>query len=148
MKDPHKVPPCRGPASTAILALLVAASALTAAPAGADELGRLFLTPQQRKDLDSRRQTSQPNFVEKETVVESLVTVNGRVTRSSGKTTTWINGVPEDDTYGSADPARVPVQGGASRVPVKVGQTLDRSRGEVRDAVRGGEIRVPGGPER
>lgn len=145
MKDPRKVPPCRRPASAAILAFLVAASALTAAPAGAEELGRLFLTPQQRKDLDWRRQT---NFVEKETVVESLVTVNGRVTRSSGKTTTWINGVPEDDTYGSTDPARVAVQGGTSRVPVKVGQTLDRSRGEVRDAVRGGEIRVPGGAGR
>jgi molybdopterin-biosynthesis enzyme MoeA-like protein len=62
------------------------------------ELGRLFLTPQQRIELDKRRQA---NAVEAETVVESTVTLNGQVTRSSGKTTVWLNGVPQYDSAGT-----------------------------------------------
>jgi hypothetical protein len=148
MNTPSSAALRRRLASIAILGLWVAASTLPVAPAGAQELGRLFLTPQQRKDLEARRQGQQADAVETQPVVEPLVTVNGRVTRSSGRTTTWINGVPEDDVYRSADPARVPIQGGGIRVPVKVGQTLDRSRGEVRDAVQGGEIRVPAAADR
>ena len=117
MKDPRKAPPCRRSAGVAVLGFLVVASALSVAPASAEELGRLFLTPQQRQELDWRRQT---NFVERETVVESLVTVNGRVIRSSGRTTTWINGVPEDDTYRSADPARVEIGRASCRERVYV----------------------------
>ena len=141
MRDPRRVPSWRRQARIAILFGFAAASVMPVA--SAQDLGRLFLTPQQRKNLDRQRQA---DFVAKETVVESLVTVNGRVTRSTGRTTTWINGVPEDDTYRSADPARVAVDGGSSRVPVKVGQTLDRSRGEVKDALQGGQIQVPGSP--
>jgi hypothetical protein len=64
------------------------------------------------------------------------------VTRSGGKTTTWINGVAHDDTYRSRDPARVGVQGRS----VKVGETLDRSRGAVTDPLQGGEIRINRAP--
>ena len=67
-------------------------------------------------------------------VVESSVTVNGHVARSSGKTTTWVNGVPQYDTYSGRDPARVHLQDGT----VKIGQTLDRTRGEVKDGLEGG----------
>jgi len=143
MRDPRRTPSWRRPARIAILFGFAAVSAMPVA--SAQDLGRLFLTPQQRKDLDRQRQT---DFVAKETVVESVVTVNGRVTRSSGRTTTWINGVPEDDTYRSADPARVAVDGGTSRVPVKVGQSLDRSRGEVKDPLQGGQVQVPAGSGR
>jgi hypothetical protein len=75
-------------------------------------------------------------------VVESLVTVNGHVVRSSGKTTTWINGVPQYDTYRGRTPDRVGVESSNSAVGVKVGETLDRSKGEVRDTLQGGEIKV------
>ena len=71
-------------------------------------------------------------------IVESSVTVNGHVTRSSGKTTTWVNGVPQYDTYSGRDPARVHLQDGT----VKIGQTLDRTRGEVKDNLQGGTVRV------
>lgn len=119
-----------------LLALALAGGAgLAPAPAAADELGRLFFTPQQRQDLDRRREM---NIQEKEVVIESSVTVNGHVTRSSGKTTTWVNGVPQYDTYSGRDPARVHLPDGT----VKIGQTLDRSRGEVRDNLQGGTIRV------
>jgi hypothetical protein len=126
----------------ALAAFAAAASLAPAAPAAADDLGRLFLTPQERRELDRRRAS---NVVERETSpAESLVTVNGHVTRSSGKTTTWINGVAHDDTYGGRDPARVGVQGRS----VKVGETLDRSRGAVHDPLQGGEIRIHRAPPR
>lgn len=130
-------------ARSAFAALCVAASVALPVPAVADELGRLFFTPQERRELDRRRAS---NIVERgeAPAVESLVTVNGQVTRSSGKTTTWINGVAHDDTYRGRDPARVAVERGGARVPVKVGETLDRSRGTVRDALEGGEIRIHG----
>jgi len=127
--------------------LCVTITALQPARSFAQELGRLFYTPQERQELDRRRQS---DVVEPEAkaVVENLVTVNGQVTRSSGKTTTWINGVPQDDTYRGRDPARVAVDGGTSRVPVKVGQTLDRSGGQVSDTLHGGKIRVREGEPR
>jgi hypothetical protein len=123
---------------TALRALLALAwcAGLAAAPqAAADELGRLFFTPQQRQDLDRRRES---NIQEKEVVVESTVTVNGQVTRSSGRTTTWVNGVPQYDTYSGRDPSHVRLPDGS----VKIGQTLDRTRGEVKDNLQGGTVRV------
>jgi hypothetical protein len=112
-------------------------SAGTAAP---DEIGRLFFTPQQRQELDRQRNT---NVVESEAVVENLVTLNGQVVRSSGKTTTWINGVPQYDAYRGRASDRVGIESGDKSIGVKVGQTLDRSSGEVRDPLAGGQIVVP-----
>ena len=131
---------------SAFAALCAAASIMLPLPVLADDLGRLFFTPRERQALDQRRAS---NVVERDApVVESLVTVNGQVTRSSGKTTTWINGIAHDDTYRSRDPARVAVPRGGARVPVKVGQTLDRSRGVVKDELEGGEIRIHGSAAR
>ena len=120
------------------------------APAGAvDNLGRLFFTSQQREELDRRRQANAP-----ETAVtqESQITVNGQVSRSSGKNTTWINGMPQEDSLPTRvprrDPARVTIGGseGEAKVDLKVGQTLDRMRGNVKDGLEGGTIVVqPGG---
>jgi len=112
-------------------------------PAAADEtLGRLFFTPQQRQDLDRRRQA---NAQETATSADSLVTVNGQVSRSSGKTTTWINGVPQANAKKPRDPARVTLPGGEGEptVSLKVGQTLDKVRGEVKDPVEGATILTP-----
>ena len=125
------------------LALLL----ILAAPApsvAADNLGRLFLTPPQRQELDRRRQA---NIRETEITRDDRVTVNGSVTRSSGKTTTWINGVPQESTRRSPDPARVTITGGEGegRADLKVGQTLDRSHGEIKDELGGGRIVVPSG---
>jgi len=107
--------------------------AVVTGPAIAQEtLGRLFFTEQQRQDLDRRRQA---NIQETTVVVDSLVTVNGQVSRSSGKSTTWINGVPQTSTRRPHDPTRVTLPGaeGEPSVTVKIGQTLDKVRGEIRD---------------
>ncbi len=114
-----------------------------AAPAGAEELGRLFFTPQQRQDLDRRRAT---NRAEEEApqIKEGPLTLEGHVQRSGGRTTTWINGVPQYDSHTSRDPARVVVvpNEGEPGVSLKIGQIYERASGEVRDGLNGGEITV------
>jgi len=124
----------------ATLLLLVAVGAPV--PAAADEnLGRLFFTPQQRQDLDRRRQA---NIQDSAVSAESRVTVNGQVSRSSGKTTTWINGVPQENARKPRDPAQVTLPGGEGEAPVtlKIGQTLDKVRGKIRDELGEGRIAV------
>lgn len=134
--DRIRLPRLLGAALRTALALVL----LAAAPWGhAQDVGRLFFTPQQRQDLDRRREL---NVADTPGAVEPAVTVNGHVTRSSGKTTTWINGVPQYDTYRGRAPDRVAVTSGAVVQGVKVGQTLDNSKGEVRDPLQGGEIKV------
>lgn len=134
------------PRATLILVSALLACASFAPPAvAAEELGRLFLTPQQRMDLDRRRAA---NIQEAMVVQESSVTVEGRVSRSSGKSTTWINRVPQHDSYTSTDPAQVTISTGEgeSEVTLKVGQTHDNVRGEVRDGLAGGKLSVKKGP--
>lgn len=125
-----------------LLASITLAAMAAAQPVPAAEIGRLFFTPAQRQDLDRRRQTNAQESVV--AVVESLITVNGHVSRSGGRTTTWINGVAQEDTHRSADPAQLSIQPveGESRVPLKIGQTLDRVRGEIREGYGSGEVKV------
>src|SRR5258705_336824 len=115
--------------------------------AAQENLGRLFFTEQQRQELDRRRQA---NIREAAVIVESSVTVNGQVSRSSGRSTTWINGVPQESTRKPADPARVTLPGGegAPSVNLKIGQTLDKVRGEIKDPVTGGIVTHSGKRER
>lgn len=126
-----------------IRVFLAGVVALQAFPALSQEnLGRLFLLPQQRQDLDRRRLAN----IQESALTESLVTVNGQVSRSSGKTTVWVNGVPQESTGKPPDPARVTLPGaeGERSVTLKIGQTVDKVRGEVRDPVGGGRILTPG----
>ncbi|HTQ75775.1 MAG TPA: hypothetical protein VMI74_15960 [Burkholderiales bacterium] len=131
--------------SAALLAGAVLLSCLNSVPA-AESLGRLFFTPQQRQDLDRRRQA---NIQESAATVNSSVTVNGQVSRSRGKNTVWINGVPQENTKRPSDPARVTVPAGegdnSSSVSIKIGQTLDKVRGKVKDPIEDGKIVTPSG---
>ena len=130
-----------------VLALMLLNLAAPAA-AAADELGRLFFTPQQRQDLDRRRAT---NRAEEESpqIREGPLTLDGHVQRSSGRTTTWINGAPlYDESQPSRDPAQVTVvpNVGEPSVSLKVGETYERSNGAVSDVLNGGEISVGKSP--
>jgi len=121
--------------------LLAFASAV--GPAAAQEaLGRLFFTPQQRQDLDRRRQA---NIQESAVTTNSSVTVNGQVSRSSGRTTVWINGVPQESARAPRDPARVnvPAGEGEASINLKIGQTFDRARGEIKDPTGRGTVVAP-----
>ncbi len=127
------------------LALGLAASCALGTAAQAQELGRLFFTPEQRSTLDARRKARVPD---KPAAVAASPTMrlDGYVKRSGGRSTVWVNGEPADD---SARPpaagegrATVSVGDGERRVQLKPGETLDRGNGEVRDVIGDGEITV------
>src|SRR5574340_555509 len=73
------------------LKICLAGLALAAA-AGvhAEELGRLFFTPEQRVQLEH----NQPQEGDKPASARSL-TINGIVQKHGGERTIWINGVPQ-----------------------------------------------------
>src|SRR3972149_6840164 len=85
------------------LALPILFLAFTPITFAADDLGRLFTTPQQRQTLEKLRSQKPveeikiPAFTFAEPVVEEQkpviggITVNGLVYRKSGKSTAWIN---------------------------------------------------------
>ncbi len=122
-------------------------------PVFADDLGRLFLSPEQRATLDARRKARIPDKPAM-VVVESPVTrVDGLVTRGNGKSTVWVNGepIPEGSqpeglrvTSRPSDSGRILVNIGENnnQVDLKIGQAFDRDTGEVRSLLKGGEIRV------
>lgn len=136
------------------LAFLAACLLLTALETHAQQpqpLGRLFFTPEQREALDARRRARLPD--KPAAVAASPTTrVDGQVTRSSGRSTLWLDGFAIRDgvqpegmgVRRSRDPGRVTIVVGEDRRPfeLRVGETLDRGTGEVKDPLRGGEIRV------
>ena len=139
-------------ARTALVA--VGITLLCTASAQAQELGRLFFTPEQRAALDARRKARVPDKPAAAPVTESPVTrVNGAVRRAGGKSTVWVNGemIPEDAqadgarvTPRSPNPGRVSIPAGenAQRYDLRVGESLDRGSGEVRDVIGEGEIKI------
>lgn len=142
------------------IVLLLAAGAFVAAPSNGEDFGRLFFTPEQRGALDARRKARIPDKPAM-VVVESPVTrVDGVVSRGGGKSTTWVNGEPVPQgsqpeglriLQKPKETGRVIVNIGETnaQVDLKIGQSFDRSTGEVRDSLDGGDVKVnrrgPGG---
>lgn len=97
--------------------------ALTAAsPGRAEELGRLFFTPQQRTLLERGQQAT----IDRPASVDSL-TINGIVQIHGGERTVWINGVPElsgKSDERSPESAPVTIPGQTKQVKIKVGQKV------------------------
>ena len=143
-------------AGPSIKAALVAAGIVLAGAPNADaqELGRLFFTPEHRAALDARRKARVPDKPAAAPVTESPVSrVDGAVQRSGGKSTVWVNGetIPEDAQATGArvtprgpNPGRVsiPAGEGPQRYDLRVGESLDRGSGEVRDILGEGEIKI------
>jgi hypothetical protein len=125
-------------ALAAILAGLLGAAA--SADTAAQELGRLFFTPEQRAALDARRKARIPDKPSATPQAESPVTrVNGIVQRSGGKSTVFVNGeaIPESAQaagQGAPQPAgagrvSVPIGEGAQGLDMRVGESLNRGSG-------------------
>ena len=132
----------------ALLALLFL---LPAGQAAAQELGRLFFTPEQRDALDARRKARLPDKPAASAPAPTT-RIDGYVQRSRGKSTVWVNGeaVP-DGTQPEGlrlrrgeDPSRVTVtiSEDGRRREMRVGETLDRATGEVTDVLGDGEVRI------
>jgi hypothetical protein len=126
-------------------AVLLLAAMLLAPCAPAQEIGRLFFTPEQRAALDARRRARVPDRPAATPAVASPTTrLDGYVRRSQGPSTVWVNGATVDEaTPGSDARVSVPLGDGGARVRLKPGETLDRGTGEVRDVLGpNGEIQV------
>ena len=127
-------------------ASLIVAGMLVVSCAQAQEIGRLFFTPEQRAALDARRRARVPDKPAAAPIVASPTTrLDGYVRRSSGPSTVWVNGATVDGAAPGADArVSVPVGESGARVRLKPGETLDRNTGEVRDVLGGsGEVQVP-----
>jgi hypothetical protein len=128
---------------------------LFVAGAQAQELGRLFFSPEQRAALDARRKARVPDRPAVTNAVSPTTRLDGYVKRSGGRSTVFVNG--EAVLEGTADApvvdpeqrgGRVPVTAGegGQRRELRPGEVLDRSTGQVRD-VLGEDGRVePGRP--
>ena len=126
---------------------------LVAAPAAqSQELGRLFLTPEERANLDQRRKARVPDKPAAAVVASPVTRVDGYVKRSAGPSTVWINGesVPEnapeapriDSGREPSGSVSISVGESGKRVRLKPGESLDRGNGEVHDVIGDGEIQV------
>ena len=133
-------------AALAALLLLVPAG-----QAAAQELGRLFFTPEQRDALDARRKARLPDKPAA-SAPSPTTRIDGYVQRSRGKSTVWVNGeaVPDGTQpeglrlRRGTDASRVTVTTGEDgrRREMRVGETLDRATGGVKDVVGDGEVRI------
>jgi hypothetical protein len=126
-------------------AALLLAGMLLAPCAQAQEIGRLFFTPEQRAALDARRRARVPDRPAAAPIVVSPTTrLDGYVRRSQGPSTVWVNGTTVDEASPGSDArVSVPLGDGGARVRLKPGETLDRGTGEVHDVLGpNGEIQV------
>jgi hypothetical protein len=101
----------------ALVALLLAATT-----ASAEELGRLFFTPEQRAQLEHGKSQNTDSGAN-----SRALTVNGIVQKHGGSRTVWINGVPQpdgvnDDRAPESSLISSPAQ--SQPVKVKVGQRV------------------------
>ena len=119
-----------------------------------EALDRLFFTPERRQQLD--RQREMKTLDSQQVAADPVLTVDGIVTRSSGKRTAWINGSPQHEADTGTGvvvrmqrehPGKVMVH--TNSVPAakaRVGETVNSSTGQTQDLLNGGTLSVHGRP--
>lgn len=132
-------------------ALLAATLLLAAAPAAAEELGRLFFTPERRAALERQRQLNIQE-AQQQLIEGATLSVSGVVQRSGGKTITWVNGAPQESMNPAtgvrvevdrANPGRATVVAGEEEpASLKVGEAINRATRETTTGVGDGRITV------
>ena len=134
-------------AASALLPCMATAQSDPTAP----ELGRLFYSPERRAQLDRQRLL---NIRQTQAIEGSLLTLDGVVKRSSGKSTVWINHRPQTESDSTRtgiaavpnakNPANVRLTPGEDTgVDLRVGEAINRGTGERSDRLGGGTIVVP-----
>ncbi|MDZ4255934.1 MAG: hypothetical protein U1A72_25485 [Sulfuritalea sp.] len=117
----------------------------------AQELGRLFFTPERRAAMERQRTF---NIQEAQTLQGTTMSLDGVVYRSSGKTTIWINRTPQTEgesartgvsavvspkTPGSA----LLAPGDETPAQLNVGESINRATGERNTRLGGGVVLTP-----
>ncbi|MGZ3237676.1 MAG: hypothetical protein ACXU8A_09910 [Burkholderiaceae bacterium] len=127
--------------------LIVSSMYFAQAIAVEQPIGRLFSTPKERAELDQARQSNSKNRVESSTPVANQlgdqIMLDGFVKKNNGKTTVWVNQVPQ---HGHENPQGITiVQSGhnpstismqlpsGKSVYLKAGQTFNATSGKVID---------------
>ena len=117
------------------LKIVFCAFGLTASTlASAEELGRLFYTPEQRAQLDYNYAQGADS-----TNNSSTLMLNGIVQKHGGKRTIWINGIPQQagaSNERSPDSVPVAVPGEHKSVKLKVGQRVLLNPSSSPDAIK------------
>jgi hypothetical protein len=136
-------PPHYAPLLAACAVLLLA---IGASPAQAAEqaLGRLFHTPEQRRQLDQMRHSgaSRPEVGER-----PALRLDGVVRHPDGRVTTWINGRPAPAGRGAQGPgpARARVSTGTGQtVELRVGDALPAGDSAPQSLLGDGRVRRDG----
>lgn len=113
----------------------------------ADELGRLFFTPERRAALDRQRELNLPQ--EQQLGENDAWALDGIVLRTSGKRTVWINGTPINE--GSpllgvkakrSHPGQAKILSGQDETALLVGSSVQPATGAVINPLGNGSIRV------
>lgn len=115
----------------------------------ASPLGKLFLSPERRLQLERQRQL---NIRETQNLEADTLQLNGVVQRSSGRNSVWVNHqMKAEDRQSSSATVKVHRQRPAEAsvgmdqdqpVRLQVGESLNRSTGERNDIVTPGGVRV------
>lgn len=116
---------------TRALTLVVLALTCSNVRSEPEPLGRLFFTPEQRALLERQRQRNPTTGA----VVDdgSPITLNGRVMRSSGRNTAWVNGIALEEKDARSLTAR----------PLRPGETVfGPGRDDQTDLLNGGTIQI------
>ncbi len=106
-----------------LLTLMLITAAVWQMSAHADELGRLFYTPQERAQLAMPQTSGDSTTAEN----PDYFVVNGMIQKQGGNRIVWVNGKQQKAGYSNENqPATVPVTlpGKTQPVQVKVGQRL------------------------
>ncbi|HEY8100792.1 MAG TPA: hypothetical protein VIF82_08545 [Burkholderiaceae bacterium] len=128
--------------------LLVVSSMYFAQAIAAEQpIGRLFSTPKERAELDKARQSNSKNRIESSTPITNQIgdqiMLDGFVKKNNGKTTVWVNQVPQHGhenpqgitiVQSDRNPSTVSIQLPSGKsVYLKAGQTFNASSGKIID---------------
>ncbi len=113
----------------------------------AEPLGRLFFSPDERAMLNRMRQKSGGSTVS----ATDQITLNGLVRSSSGKTTAWINQLPQNENETpqgvvilqqgqTSRPSAVLLLPSGKQIRLKAGQTFDAAKNKIREGYQGSEV--------
>ncbi len=111
------------------------------------QLGRLFMTPEQRTQLDAQRYGPPPGTPAPAVAPPPPppppppVELNGMVERSSGRSTVWLNQTPQQEPHNQLDRAR----GGTLTLRLSSGQVVRLKPGQRYDPASGSVSEAPEG---